>query len=184
MSGSFDDITMRSWSIRLSGGKFDCLKRSTLNNAWKNYLIDSSAYDYYDMTTGERLEEADIQELLELTNVEVRRIAGDCTHADINSNGYCPGCKKTFAALTIQNGKTNFHEAIQYALTYFTLGTAESPVTLKLQRDLTESETIIFGRGIGTFDLAGKTVAGIVSVQDQGLGTPNVTICGDGKITG
>lgn len=185
VSGSFEDITIRSSSTRLSGGKFDSLKRSTQNFTWKSYLLDSSAYDYYDMTTGERLAEADIADLLELTGVEVRRIEGDCTHANMDSTGYCPDCKKTFVATTTQNGKTYFHETIQYAVTYFSLGTAESPVTLKLLCDLTTNTYLVFSLGTGTFDLNGKIVAGTVSVQNQGLGdAPDVTLAGGGQITG
>lgn len=96
LSGSFENLVIASTSVRLYGGRFDTLTMSA-KSTWKRLLPNANEYAYYDSVSGERLTDADLAATT-LTNVEVRRIAGECPHTAIDGNGYRADCKTTFAA--------------------------------------------------------------------------------------
>lgn len=98
LSGSFENLVIASTSVRLYGGKFDTLTMSA-KSTWKRLLPNANEYAYYDSVSGERLTDADLAATT-LTNVEVRRVAGECPHTAVDGNGYRADCKTTFAATT------------------------------------------------------------------------------------
>ncbi len=96
LSGSFENLVIASTSVRLYGGKFDTLTRSVGRDR-SVFLPNANEYAYYDSVSGERLTDAALAAAT-LTNVEVRRVAGECPHAAVDGNGYRADCKTTFAA--------------------------------------------------------------------------------------